>query len=154
MPTKMTRLALSHDPRSVILGSHRGRLQALPRRVLKDCDWLTHHRVMASRRQLDQCAAAEPRSWPSFRLVPPDSLSRARSRPSSRVRVPRSSTVRGCPAVTDGLDGELARLQDQGTGGMAPLATPRTSTGPAAPHPSSGQRGSNASRAPSWSGRA
>jgi hypothetical protein len=24
-------------------------------------------------------------------------------------------TVRGCPAATDGLDGELARLQDQGT---------------------------------------
>ena len=33
-------------------------------------------------------------------------------------------TVRGCPTVTAGLDGELARLQDQGTGGMAPLATP------------------------------
>jgi hypothetical protein len=34
-------------------------------------------------------------------------------------------TVPGCPAATDGLDGELARLQDRGTGGMAPLATPR-----------------------------
>jgi hypothetical protein len=35
-------------------------------------------------------------------------------------------------AVTDGLDGKLARLQDQGTGGMAPLATSRGSTGLAA----------------------
>ena len=49
--------------------------------------------------------------------------------------MPGSCTVRGCPAVTDGLDGELARLQDQGTGGMAPLAKPRASTGPAAPRP-------------------
>ena len=39
------------------------------------------------------------------------------------------------PAVTDGLDGELARLQDQGTGGMAPLATPRASAGLAALRP-------------------
>jgi hypothetical protein len=42
-----------------------------------------------------------------------------------------ASTFRGCPAVTDGLDGELARLQDQGTGGMAPLLqrrAPRTAT--------------------------
>ena len=69
------------------------------------------------------------RSWPSFRLVPPESLSRARSSLSSRVHVPGSSTVRGCPAVTDGLDGELARLQDRGTGGMASLATPRASAG-------------------------
>jgi len=38
--------------------------------------------------------------------------------------VPGTFTVRGCPAAADGLDGELARLQDQGAGGMAPLATP------------------------------
>jgi hypothetical protein len=38
-------------------------------------------------------------------------------------RAPLPSAV--APAVTDGLDGELARLQDRGTGGMAPLATPR-----------------------------
>jgi hypothetical protein len=65
----------------------------------------------------------------------PDSLSRARSSPSSRVHVPGSSTVRGCPTVTDGLDGELARLQDQGTGGMA-LLQRRANTRPAALRPS------------------
>ncbi len=64
-------------------------------------------------------------AWPSLRPVPPDSLSRAGSSESSRVHVPGSSTVRGCPAVTGGLDRELARLQDRGTGGLAPLATPR-----------------------------
>jgi hypothetical protein len=69
-------------------------------------------------------------SWPSFRLVPLESLPRARSSPFSRVRVPGSLTVRGCPAATDGLDGELARLQDQGTGGMAPLAMPRARNWP------------------------
>ena len=50
----------------------------------------------------------------------PDSLSRAPSSPSSRVHVPGTFTVRGCPGVTDGLDGELARLQDRGYRGMAP----------------------------------
>jgi hypothetical protein len=44
--------------------------------------------------------------------------------------VPGTLTVRGCPAAKDGLDGELARLQDQGTGGMAPLSTPYASAGP------------------------
>ena len=34
---------------------------------------------------------------------------------------PATLTVCGCPAATDGLDGELARLQDRGTGGMALL---------------------------------
>jgi hypothetical protein len=61
------------------------------------------------------------RSWPSLRPVPPDFLPRARSSPSSRVHVPGTFTIRGCPPVTDGLDGELARLQDRGTGGMALL---------------------------------
>jgi hypothetical protein len=65
------------------------------------------------------------RSWPSLQLVPSESLPRGRSSPASCVHLPGSSTVCGWPAVTDGLDGELARLQDQGTGGMAPLATPR-----------------------------
>jgi hypothetical protein len=60
------------------------------------------------------------RSWPSLRPVPLESLARARSSPSSRVHVPGPFTVRGCPAVTGGLDGELARLQDRGTGGMDP----------------------------------
>lgn len=74
----------------------------------------------------------------------PDSLPRAPSRPSSRVHVPGSSTVRGCPAGTDGLDGELARLQDRGTGGMAPFATPRASAGPTALRPSGRSLGSDA----------
>ena len=56
--------------------------------------------------------AGDARSWPSRRLVPPDSLPWAPSSPASRVHVPGTFTVRGCPAVTDGLDGELARLQD------------------------------------------
>jgi hypothetical protein len=34
------------------------------------------------------------------------------------------------------LGAELAGLQGQGAGGMAPLAMPHASTGPAAPHPS------------------
>ena len=34
-------------------------------------------------------------------------------------------TLRGCPASTDALDGELAWLQDLRTGRMAPPATPR-----------------------------
>jgi hypothetical protein len=51
------------------------------------------------------------------------------SGPASRVHVPDTLTVRGCPAAKDGLDGELARLQDQGTGGMAPLAMPCTALG-------------------------
>ena len=56
--------------------------------------------------------------------MPTESLPRARSSPALRVHVPGNFTVRGRPAVTDGLDGELARLHDQGTGGMAPLAAP------------------------------
>ncbi len=66
-------------------------------------------------------------------------LNPCQGRGQARLRVymcQAASTVRGCPAVTDGLDGELARLQDQGTGGMAPLATPRASAGPAALRPS------------------
>ena len=43
--------------------------------------------------------------------------------------MPCTLTDRGCPTVTDGLDGELARLQDRGTGGMAPLAKSPTFTG-------------------------
>jgi hypothetical protein len=60
---------------------------------------------------------------------PTESLPRARSSPGSRVHVPGTFTVRGCPTVTDGLDGELARLQDRGTGGMAPFATPPANPG-------------------------
>ncbi len=52
------------------------------------------------------------RSWPSLRPVPPDSLPRAQSSPASDVRV-GTFTVRGCPAATDGFDGELARLHDR-----------------------------------------
>ena len=66
-------------------------------------------------------------------------LTPCQGRGQARLRVyvcQAASTVRGCPAVTDGLDGELARLQDQGTGGMAPLATPRISAGLAALRPS------------------
>jgi hypothetical protein len=51
----------------------------------------------------------------------PESLSRARSSPASCVHVPSSSTGCRCPAVIGGLDGELARLKDQGTGGVALL---------------------------------
>ncbi len=57
-------------------------------------------------------------------------------------------------AVTDGLDGELARLQDRGAGGMAPLATPYTTAGLAALCPSRTSLGTDASRAPPWPGRA
>src|SRR6266567_2594568 len=59
----------------------------------------------------------------------PESLPRARSSPSSRVHVPGTLPVRRCPGATDGLDGQRARLQDRGTGGMAPLAVPRASAG-------------------------
>jgi hypothetical protein len=76
------------------------------------------------------------RSWPSLRPVPSDSLSRARSSPSWCVRVTGNSTVRGCPAITGRLDGEPARLQDQGTEGMAPVAMSRASAGPAVLRPS------------------
>ena len=47
------------------------------------------------------------RSWPSVRLVPLDSVTRAQSSPSSRVHVPGSCTVRGCPAGTEGLTANL-----------------------------------------------
>lgn len=53
--------------------------------------------------------------------MPPDSLLRA-VKPSWHVHVPSTVTVCGCPVVAGGLDGELARLQDQGTEDMAPLA--------------------------------
>jgi hypothetical protein len=49
--------------------------------------------------------------------------------------VPSSFTVRGCPTVTDGLDGELARLQDRATGGITPLAIPHAIARPAALRP-------------------
>jgi hypothetical protein len=49
------------------------------------------------------------------------------------VHVPGTFTVGGHPSVTAGLDGELARLQDQGIGGMAPLATSCASAGHTAP---------------------
>jgi hypothetical protein len=52
------------------------------------------------------------RSWPSFRLARDRTEGRSRSRSSSRVRVPRNLTVTGCPAVTDGLEGDLSRLQE------------------------------------------
>ncbi len=45
------------------------------------------------------------------------------------VRSPGTFSVRGCPTVTDGLDGDLARLQDRGTGGMAPIAMSPASAG-------------------------
>lgn len=73
------------------------------------------------------------RSWPSFRPVRPESLPRARSSPASRVHVPGSFTARSCPTVTGGLDGELARLQDQGTGGMALLQRRPPALDPAVP---------------------
>jgi hypothetical protein len=58
----------------------------------------------------------------------PESFSRAWSSPASCVRVPDTFTVRGCPAITDGLDGELARLQDQGTGEIPPCNAVRQPT--------------------------
>jgi hypothetical protein len=66
-------------------------------------------------------------------------LTPCQGRRQARLRVSvcqAASTVRGCPAVTDGLDGELEWLQDRGTGGMAPLATPHTTAGLAALRPS------------------
>jgi hypothetical protein len=33
--------------------------------------------------------------------------------PAARVHVPGTFTARSCPVATDGLDGELARLQDR-----------------------------------------
>ena len=80
-------------------------------------------------------------AWTSDLCLLMRSLSRARSSPYSRVRALGSCTVRGCPAVTGGLDGELARLQDQSTGGMAPLAASCTSAGLVAPCPSGRSRG-------------
>jgi hypothetical protein len=52
------------------------------------------------------------RSWPSFRLAPGRTEGRSPSRSSSRVHVPSGLTLTGCPVVTDGLDGDLARLQE------------------------------------------
>jgi hypothetical protein len=54
-----------------------------------------------------------------------------RSSPALRVHVPVTLTVRGCPAITDGLDAELARLQDRAPEGWS-LATSRASAGSAA----------------------
>jgi len=65
----------------------------------------------------------------------------------THVHVPGTFTVCGCPIVTDGLDDELARLQDQGTGGMAPLAAPSASPAPTARHSSGRDWGSDASPA-------
>jgi hypothetical protein len=56
--------------------------------------------------------------------------------------------------VTDRLGDELGRLQDRGTGGMAPPAMPRTTCVLAALRPSLRSLGSAASRAPPWPGRA
>src|SRR5206468_6678621 len=65
---------------------------------------------------------------------------------ASRVHVPGTSAVHGFPAVTDELDGELARLQDRSTGGMAPLAMPCACAGSTALRPSGRSPGSHASR--------
>lgn len=76
-------------------------------------------------------------------------LNPCRERGQARLRVCVCVCRAALPAavflrITDGLGGELARLQDQGTGGMAPLATPRTSSGLAAPRPSGRHFGSDA----------
>jgi len=60
---------------------------------------------------LPAALAGQVRSWPSFRLAPDRTEPRSQSRSSSRVRRLVPSTVTGWPAITDGLDGELARLQ-------------------------------------------
>ena len=60
---------------------------------------------------------------PVDRLTP--LLAKGVVKPASRVRMPGTLTVRDSPALTAWLDCELARLQDQGTGGMAPRATLR-----------------------------
>jgi hypothetical protein len=70
----------------------------------------------------------------SVLAIPLESSPGARSSPASRIPVPGTLTVRGCPAATDGLDNELARLQDRGTGGMAPLAIPPVSAGSTVPN--------------------
>ena len=61
------------------------------------------------------------RTWPSFRQARKETGARSESRSSSRVRSPRTLPVSGCPAVTDGLDCDLVRLQDRSAGRMAPV---------------------------------
>lgn len=51
--------------------------------------------------------------------MPTEFLPRARSSSDSHVPVPGGFTVRGWSAGTDGLDGEPAKFQDPGAGGMA-----------------------------------
>jgi hypothetical protein len=52
-------------------------------------------------------------SWPSFRSAQDRTEGRPRSRPSLRIRAAGELklSVTGCPVVTDGLDGNLGRLQ-------------------------------------------
>ena len=50
-------------------------------------------------------------SWPSFPIGAGLNRAGSQSRSASRARAPHGLTVTGCPAATDGLDGDPARLQ-------------------------------------------
>ena len=76
------------------------------------CGWRQSYLIWAPWLHFPPVPGGRVRSWPSFRLAPDRTEGRSRSRSFSRVRAPGLLTVTGWPAVTDGLDGDLARLQE------------------------------------------
>jgi hypothetical protein len=74
----------------------------------KDCTRRRTALAVSRERSADRSAKSVLDPWPSFQLVPLNPCKGGQA----QLRVYLVAlTVRGCPAVKDGLEGDLARLQ-------------------------------------------